>query len=247
MTMPRSLGLLLVLVLVLAAHPAARGHTAPASAWTEASLCAEVRAAIEGFALRQGGQGTVRAEVRCRPVTLRPISRLAKVQVELSPADGLLRSGNQVWPVRVQPERGPGYVLALPVAITWVTPGWVLARDQKAGDWLQATDLQIQEVAWPAGAPVEMARADEPAQGRLRRTLQAGALVRSADLIAADALQRGDRVTVVLASGGIEMTMPAQVLAPARVGQRVTVQAYGRHAPLEGRLVDLTTVRVNNP
>lgn len=242
MTMPRSLGLLLMLG--LGAHPVAWGHTAPASAWTEALLCAEVRAAIEGFASRQGAS---RAEVRCRPVTLRPISRLAKVQVDASPADGLPRSGNQVWPVRVQPERGPGYVWAMPVVVTWVVPAWVLARDQKAGDWLQAADLQMQEVSWPAGAPVEVARADEPAQGRLRHALRAGALVRSADLIAVDALQRGDRVTVVLAGGGIEMTMPAHLLAPARVGQRVSVQADGRNAPLEGRLVDLTTVRVNNP
>ncbi len=242
MTIWRSLGL--PLLLGLAAPSLALGDAAPASTWTEAALCAEVRAAIEGFAARHGA---TRAEVSCRSMTLRPISRLAKVEAAANPADGLPRSGNQVWPVRVQPERGPSYVLALPVAVTWVAPGWVLARDQKAGDWLQAADLQMQEISWPAGAPVEMARADEPARGRLRRAMPAGALVRSVDLIAADTLQRGDRVTVVLASGGIELTMPAQVLAPARVGQRVSVQADGRNAPLEGQLVDLTTVRVNNP
>ena len=240
--MLRSLGL--ALMLAPAGQQTALAHKVVAGPSTQESLCAAVRAAAEGVVARNGAGW--RAEVRCRAMNSRPISRLARIQAERTEA-GRLISGNQTWPVQVQPERGPAYVLAMPVNISWIAPSWVIARDQKAGDWLQATDLQVQEIAWPAGVAVEPARAHEPPQGRLRRALHAGEILRTADLLAADSLQRGDRVTVILAAGGLEMAMPAQVLAPTRVGQRVSVQADGRNAPMVGRLVDLTTVSVNNP
>ncbi len=241
MIMRHSLGL--ALLLSSAGHQMAPAKAA-AEPLTEAGLCAAVRAAAEGMAASRGAGW--RAEVHCRPMSSRPNSGLATIQAERKEAERLV-SGKQTWSVHVRPERGAAYVLALPVTIGWTAPTWALLRELKAGERLQAADLHLQEQTWPPGVAVEAARTDEPPQGRARRTLHAGEAVRAADLIALDTLQRGDRVTVVMASEGIELAMPAQLLAPARVGQSVRVQADGRSAPMEGLLVDLTTVRVNKP
>ncbi|PTT79703.1 flagella basal body P-ring formation protein FlgA, partial [Pelomonas sp. HMWF004] len=138
------------------------------------------------------------------------------------------------------------YVQRVPLSIDWLAPAWVSLRDLPMGAPLQADDLALQTRRWPAGMAVSPVRDDARPTGRLRQAVRAGEFVTAAQLVPADALIRGDRLTAVLSEGSMEIRMPVQLLAAARVGERARVQVQGRTVVLEGLLADAQTVKVDS-
>lgn len=209
------------------------GSAAPAQA---DRLCQTARSAVAQFAAERGWQ----AEVRCRGTAGPAVAAGAVLQAIDPPPGGMLRSGPATWAVRVQRPGAAAYVQRVPLSIAWTAPAWVSRRDLAPGAPLREDDVDLQARRWPDGVPVD----DAPLAGRLRRAVRAGDIVTGAHLLPPDALVRGDQVTAVLAEGAMEIRMPAQLLAPARVGERARVQVAGRPAALEGLLADAQTVKV---
>ncbi|MBW8743385.1 MAG: flagellar basal body P-ring formation protein FlgA [Sphingomonas sp.] len=132
------------------------------------------------------------------------------------------------------------------MTVAWSTPAWVSRHDLSPGGLLQDGDVEVQSRRWPDGMPVTPAQEDARPVGRLRQAVRAGEFVTAAQLLPSDALVRGDHVTAVLTEGAMEVRMPAQLLASARVGERARVQVQGRPIALEGRLADAQTVKVDS-
>jgi flagella basal body P-ring formation protein FlgA len=226
------------LVIVMAAMVAGSPALADAD-----RLCQTARSAVEQLAAERGWQ----ADVRCRGTAGKPVVAGAVLQAAELPQGTTLRSGPTTWGVRVQVPGAPAYVQRVPLNVVWNAPAWVSRRDLAPGLPLREDDVELQSRRWPDGVAVTAARDDAPLSGRLRQGIRAGELVTAAQLLPADARVRGDQVTVVLAEGAMEIRMPAQLLAPARVGERARVQVAGRPAALEGLLADAQTVKVGSP
>lgn len=205
-------------------------------------LCQAARAAVEQLASARGWQ----ADVRCRGAAGKPVATGAVLQAVEPPRDLVLRSGPATWAVRVQVPGGAAYVQRVPLAVAWTAPAWVSRRDLAPGALLRDDDVELQPRRWPDGMAVTAARDEAPLSGRLRQAVRAGELVTATLLLPADARVRGDHVTAVLAEGAMEIRMPAQLLASARVGERARVQVQGRPTALEGRLADAQTVKVDS-
>lgn len=206
------------------------------------ALCQTARAAVENFAVSKGWQ----ADVRCRMPTHAALAEGAMLQAIAPPQGAPLRSGPATWAVRVQAARA-SHIQRVPLTITWRAPAWVSRRDLAPGALLQPDDIELRALSWPDGMAVVPAREEAPPTGRLRQAVRAGDMLAAAQLLPADALVRGDHVTAVLAEGAMEIRMPAQLLASARVGERVRAQVQGRTATLEGRLADAQTLKVDSP
>lgn len=223
--------------LVIAALTTAAG--APTS---DDALCQAARAGAAQWAASNGWQ----ADVRCRGAGSRVLAAGTSLQAVGLAAGTPVRSGPTNWPVRVQAPHAPAYVQQVPLTISWSAPAWVSRRDLSPGTPLQADDLDLQLQRWPDGMAVTPARGDTPPSGRVRQAIRAGDLVAATQLLPPGTLLRGDRVAAVLADGAMEIRMPAQLLAPARVGDRARAQVQGRTSALEGRLIDAQTLKVDS-
>lgn len=220
---------------------AACGMAFAASASSD-PLCDAARSELERYAQAN----SLRVEVRCRPSSgVSPASH-AEVQAATWPSHQVPRSGALTWPVRVLAGSARHQVRHVPLTVSWTAPAWVGTHDLQRGALLQQGDVELQTRRWPDGLTVQPAESEQPPTGRLRQALRAGEILSAAAVLSADSLQRGDRVTAVVAEGAMEIRMPAQLLAPARVGERTRVQASGRLAALEGRLIDSQTLRVDS-
>lgn len=205
-------------------------------------LCEVARAAVARFAESQGWQ----SDARCRTSVGVSIPADAVLQPVDPPLGSPIRSGPTTWAVRVQASNRARYVQRVPLSVAWSAPAWVTRRGLSPGALLQADDVELLTRRWPDGVAVDPGREETPLSGRLRQTIRAGELLTSADLLAVGALMRGDRVTVVLTEGAMEIRMPAQLLAAARVGDSARAQVRGRPIALEGRLIDAQTLKVDS-
>ncbi|WP_457323190.1 flagella basal body P-ring formation protein FlgA [Roseateles sp. P5_E11] len=203
-------------------------------------LCDVAEAGLQRFAQARG----LAADMRCRASVGQPLPADASLSAMDWPKGQVPRSGALTWPVRVQVGQGRSYVQQVPLSVAWTAPAWVGVRNLEPGAELQPGDLELQSRRWPEGMAVQAADAQAQPQGRLRSAVRAGDILTAAALLPAGALVRGDRVTAVLAQGAMEIRMPAQLLAPSRVGEVARAQATGRTTPLEGRLVDAKTLMV---
>jgi flagellar basal body P-ring formation protein FlgA len=205
-------------------------------------LCEAALADVQRFAQSQGWS----AETRCRAPVGRPLPAGALLQAEPWPLVSTLRSGTLAWPVRVQIGNSMPYVQRVPLTVGWVAPAWVSTRELAAGAVLQPGDLELQSLRWPDGMLLRRADPATVPDGRTRRSLRRGEIVTDEALLLTHALVRGDRVTAVLAGGAVEVRLPAELIADARIGERARVQAAGRRVPLEGRLIDAQTFKVDS-
>ena len=131
------------------------------------------------------------------------------------------------------------------------TPGWrvyvqvqahreadvvVLAMPASPGVPITAAQLLVQrrEVAKLAGTPF-----NDPAAlaGRIpRRLLAAGTVPTEADFGTTATLRRGDPVTLVARTGGVEVRMQGRALGPAQPGGLIAVENTSSRRILRGRL-----------
>jgi len=218
------------------------GLTLAASAWA-LPLCEVAEAGVQRLAHARG----LVAEVRCRASAHQTLPAEASVLEVEVPRAQVMRSGALTWPVRVDVGNGRSYVQQVPLTVVWTAPAWTVTRNLQAGAELQPGDLELQQRRWPEGMAVQAASAQAQPLGRLHAALRAGDILTAAALLPSDALMRGDRVTAVLAQGSVEIRLPAQLLAPTRVGDFARAQVSGRTTPLEGRMVDAQTLMVVGP
>ena len=205
-------------------------------------LCALAVVDLERSAVAQG----LVARATCRMVDGVADGVAEPAPFEASPVAAVerppLRSGRMTWPVRVRQAGAAARVHQVPLSVDLRALAWVAVRDVASGEDLRESDLVNRETAWTAGAVTTAVPV-----GRLSRSLRAGDVVSHNDLIPPDTARRGDAVQIVLRQGPLELRVPGQLLAQARVGQSVRAQPLGRPAAISGVLTTLSTVESNLP
>ena len=132
-------------------------------------------------------------------------------------------------------------VLAARLALR--SEAWVLQRQVRAGEEISASNLVRTAVDWLPGERHEPAP-EKPPLGRARHALRTGQVVEPSHVVDDAGLLSGDAVTALLRQGELVVRMPATLVRPARVGERVLVQLKDRRSTIEGRLVDRHLVDV---
>lgn len=126
-----------------------------------------------------------------------------------------------------------GWRLYVPVKVRRQQEVLVLQRALAPGETLGAGNvaLETRDVARLAGALTD---ASSIAGFSLRRPLAAGAVLTSADVLSPRLVRRGDSVTVVARTGGIEVRAQGRAMADAGVGDRLSVENLSSRRMLQG-------------
>lgn len=153
-------------------------------------------------------------------------------QIKPSVAPGVRMSGRVVIELRCEAPRA--WHLYVPVRIVGTSPAVVAAHAIVTGSQLEAKDLRTElrdVVALPPGY------LDDPqiAVGlTASRAISAGAVLTNQQIIGTKAVQRGQSVTLVAATDGIQVRMPGRALSDALINQRIKVENISSGKIVEG-------------
>ncbi|MFC5569002.1 flagellar basal body P-ring formation chaperone FlgA [Lysobacter yangpyeongensis] len=167
----------------------------------------------------------------------------ADAQITLDPALRLVQCTQPLQAVASGPRTAlvrcpdaPGWRVYVPVRAHREADVVVLAAPAAPGMPITAQQLVVQrrEVSTLGDA----AFADPAALvGRTpRRALAAGIVPTESDFTSATTLRRGDPVTLVARTGGVEVRMQGRALGPAQAGGVVTVENVSSRRILRGRI-----------
>jgi flagella basal body P-ring formation protein FlgA len=127
-----------------------------------------------------------------------------------------------------------GWRLFVPVKVRRFQNVLILARGLAAGESVTAADIvsEKRDAARIVGAPLT-----DPvsAVGQVvRRTLPAGSILSSTDLVSQRLIRRGDNVSLVARTGGLEVRMTGRALGNAGENERVSVENLSSHKVVQG-------------
>jgi flagella basal body P-ring formation protein FlgA len=127
-----------------------------------------------------------------------------------------------------------GWRLFVPVKVRRFQNVLILARGLAAGESVGTADIvsERRDAARIVGAPLT-----DPgrAVGQvMRRTLPAGSILASSDLLSQRLVRRGDNVALVARSGGLEVRMAGRALGNAGENERVSVENLSSHRVVQG-------------
>ena len=129
-----------------------------------------------------------------------------------------------------------GWRLFVPVRVTRLEPVLVLQRPIAAGQTLSADLLAVEKrnTSHLAGPALS---SKEQAVGQLAaRALMAGSVLSATDLQSPRLVKRGDRVTLVARSGGLEVRSQGRALGDAGLAEQVNVENLGTRRQVRGRV-----------
>ncbi|QHL91722.1 flagellar basal body P-ring formation protein FlgA [Sphingomonas changnyeongensis] len=118
---------------------------------------------------------------------------------------------------------------------------FVLARPVERGEIIATTDFVAQDV--PASQTTGALAANAAAGMEATRRLNAGAVVRSGDVMAPRLVRRGEPVTLRVRSGALTITAQGRALSDGRRGDVVRVVAPSNKT-LEGAVDGPASVRI---
>jgi flagella basal body P-ring formation protein FlgA len=138
-----------------------------------------------------------------------------------------------------------GWTVYVPVAVESEAPVLVLRRALARRARIEALDVELQTRRLP-GISSNFVSDVAAIQGRrLRRALPAGSPLTS-DALDRDVLvQRGQRVTLIASTGGVEIRAQGQALADGAAHDRIRVQNVNSLKVVEGVVENAGTVRVD--
>ncbi|WP_181179452.1 flagellar basal body P-ring formation chaperone FlgA [Methylibium rhizosphaerae] len=134
--------------------------------------------------------------------------------------------------------------LALWFEVAVQVPAWRLQQAQPAGGTPDESALQAVEEDVVANPGVLVRDAARQQAWRMARALPEGHVLRRADVLTTDTVQRGDRVALLYRSGALELRASGTALATAMPGERLPVALDGRGRSVWGRLNDNGQVEV---
>lgn len=183
-------------------------------------------AAVAALDLGQGGEATVDPALRlpaCAQTLATRVVRAGTVEVSC-------------------PQ--PGWKLFVPVRVRNQRQALVVARPVAAGQTLTSADVELatRDLARVAqGVLVDPALA----VGRVvRRPLQVGNLLSTADLQAEKIIRRGDTVDLVVRRGTVEVRINARATKDAAVGDSLLVENLSTRKTVQGTVAEDGTVHV---
>jgi flagella basal body P-ring formation protein FlgA len=128
----------------------------------------------------------------------------------------------------------PAWHLYVPVRVVGTTPVAVTAHAIVMGSVLSASDLRVEQRDLSELPPGFF---DDPATVvglTAARPISGGAIVTNQQLVASKAVQRGQAVTLVANTGGMQVRMAGRALTDGLVNQRVKVQNLSSGKVVEG-------------
>lgn len=146
--------------------------------------------------------------------------------------------------VQELPPGAPKQRLALWFEVAVQVPAWRLRQALPAGGTLDEPFLQAVEEDAVANPGVLVREHGRQQSWRMARARPEGHVLRRADVLAADTVQRGDRVALLYRSGALELRASGTALAAAMPGERLRVALDGRAQSVWGRLNDNGQVEV---
>lgn len=127
------------------------------------------------------------------------------------------------------------------VGFTWQRPAYLARRSLAAGSKVAPDDFEVREMN-VAGLDAQPVNAAGQGGWRMRRPLQAGQVLTSAQVPPGGTVFPGDTVLLQARSGAIGIDVEAVVQAEAAPGQRVAVRTRHSSDTLTGRLTAAGTV-----
>ncbi|MFC4729117.1 flagellar basal body P-ring formation chaperone FlgA [Coralloluteibacterium thermophilus] len=151
-------------------------------------------------------------------------------------ASGLSGEAASAGTVEVRCGDASGWRLFVPVRVRRSQDVLVLTRSVGAGEVVTERDFVVERR--DAARIVGAALADPSAAiGRsARRTLAAGSVIGSNDLVAPRLVRRGDQVVLVSRDGPIEIRMQGKALGDAGIDDRVAVENSSSRRVVQGRV-----------
>lgn len=200
------------------------------------------RASLTGWLKQRATRFSVDPVVQPRDLAV-PAGQL-ELRVRPLPGGDTVVARQRVWvDVHVNNE----FVRAIPVdfSVAAYGPAWVAPQAIPRGAMVARQSLERQEVSITApGFKASAMQPDAVADVRSRRSIAPGGVVAAADVEAIPAVSRGEQVTLVAGSGGLELETRAEALQDGQVGQAVKVRAAGGSAPVLAQVVSPGRVRV---
>lgn len=137
-----------------------------------------------------------------------------------------------------------GWRLFVPIRSQRRQPVLVLARPIAAGEAISAADVRLEERDTARIAPSAVLDIDAIAGRVPRRSLAAGSVLASTDLVAERTVRRGDEVTLLARTGGIEVRARGKALGEGGVQDVVRVENTQSRRVLSGRILQNGEVEV---
>lgn len=138
------------------------------------------------------------------------------------------------------------WTLYVPVRLEKTAEVVVLSGNLAAGTVIDAMHLDVQSRDISQLAYGYMRSPDEALGMRLRRPLQAGWALSSNDVEAPHVIRRGDTVTLVARSAGIEVRTTGKALSAAGIAEPIRVKNLSTRRLVEGRVTAEGEVRVGH-
>lgn len=151
--------------------------------------------------------------------------------------------GNTTVGVRCNGEKP--WTLYVPVRVALYTEVLVAARPLARGERVAAGDLMPTE---RDVSGVQGGYLTDPAQAVghvVRRAVAAQAILAPKMIEAPHLVEKGQRVVLVAATGGVEVRMSGTALADGSLGEQIQVRNLSSSRVVEGRVIDQGTVQVN--
>jgi flagellar basal body P-ring formation protein FlgA len=122
----------------------------------------------------------------------------------------------------------------------------VAARTLERGTIIQIEDITWQDVQISSNDS-SMSDATKIVGLELKRQRKAGEIFRASDLAPPTMIKRGQSVTLLVATGGLQLATSGKSLQDGAQGSIVRVQNNTTRRIIEGRVLDSNTVQVSPP
>jgi flagella basal body P-ring formation protein FlgA len=139
----------------------------------------------------------------------------------------------------------PAWTVWLPVAVESEAPVLVARRSLSRGDVPAAADFESARRRMPGLASAFVSDASMLGVHRLRRPVAAGEALAADMLESPPLVRRGQRVTAVSRSAGIEVRVAADAMANATAGDRLRLRNPASGRVLEGTVLPDGTVAIS--
>lgn len=163
--------------------------------------------------------------------------------LEVTRSPGSRTTGNYTLEIRCAAPKM--WKLLLPVTVRVYGPVLTAIRTLPRGTVLRAEDLSFKEHEFSRLGYGYLTALEDAVGKELRRAVRAGATLTPGQLAAERLVRRGQRVTILANTGGIEVRMVGEALADGARDERIRVRNQKTRRVIEGVVESNSTVRVN--
>lgn len=204
----------------------------------------DIRRTAEQFALAQAEAGSP-GNIQVEAGELDRRLQLSRCEIPLEafmPVGGRLAGRTTVG---IRCDGAKPWSIYIPVTIALYQPVLVAARPLSRGAHLTADDLQLVEQDVSSLTTGYLTDPEEAEGKVLKRMVTAGTPLTPSIVQAPRLIRRGERVTLLAETGGLQVRVAGKALADGAVGERVRVQNLSSRRIVEGEVVSPGVVKIS--